>query len=312
MFDEEKKIKPYHKFKKDAKEITQIVDETWLRVENEMCKRQCVQSELFRQMKDDADLYPFWVYKGVMDDREREDHVELEDKVFKIGDPEGDACFPPNDWNCRCNGEAIDEDEVKDNEYKVLSNSEAKQFLDTDVDEQFRYNPANQGMMPNNGSYFKAMNSANSGNADLFDLPDIDSDKSLEGLSTKLMLDAKGLHYLINLVHDWKEEYEVNKSGDIIFQCKALLSNIRFTNNSLHEIQKHSRGVENIPDTVENPDEVWSYWADPEKQLSVVRNYIKFGKSCYIVQVKDGKITDAFVIGRKQANKYRKGVYYGK
>lgn len=307
VFDEEGNVKSFSKFKKDATEISDISQETWLRVERDMCVRQAVQGESFRRMQDDSDLYPFWVYKGVMDDREREDHVELEDQVFRIGDPAGDACYPPNDWNCRCSGESIDEDEVGEKGYKVNSDSEASKLLEDNIDDQFRYNSAVQGTMPNTGSYFDAMGSANEGNTKLFHLGDVKSDNELEGLSS-IFRAATGLHYMIDTIDEWRDDYHINKKGDVIFQNKELYSNIRFTNNSLHEIQKHSRGFENIPATVQHPDEVWGLWENEEKQLQVLKMYIKFGKVSYLVQTKDGIITDAFSVNNKQLNKYRKGI----
>lgn|GEM_PF-2349639 len=306
VYDEDKKIKSPSKFNKEAKEVTDIFQETWLRVERDICVRSSVQGERFRSMMEDSDLYPYWIYKGVMDDREREEHVELEGQIFKIGDPAGDACFPPDDWNCRCSGDELDDDELANR--KVNTNSEAKQLLDEHVDEQFRYNPAEQGMFPNDKhSYFEVLGNANKANAELFDEGDIESDESLTGLGA-IIKAATGLHYFIETVNEWKEKYETNKSGDVIFQNKQTLTNIRFTANSLHEVQKHSRGFENIPKTVQRPDEIWMSWKDAENQKVVLRNYIKFGKTCYIVQTQDGVIVDAFAISKKAANKYRKGV----
>lgn len=189
IYNEDKTIKSYSQFAKDAQEITDISQKTWLRVEYEMCKRQTVQSEAFRQMQTDADLYPFWIYKGMMDDREREDHVEMEGQVFRIGDPAGDSCFPPNDWNCRCDGESADGDEIDEKGLSVNNNEQAKGFLDSDVDDQFRYNPAVQGPMPNNGSYFDATASANELNHTNFSPVDLGTDAVQTEISNTLTLD---------------------------------------------------------------------------------------------------------------------------
>lgn len=308
VFDEDKNVRSYSQFKKEAEKITTISQETWLRTEYESQKRSIISGEQFRRMMNDADLYPYWIYKGMMDSRERFEHVLLEGKVFRIGSPDSDACFPPNDWNCRCEGESIDDDYLKENKLRVLSDKEAKEHLEENVDEQFRTNPAKDGSMPKTGSYFQVLGSANEANYKTFELRDIDSDKELKGLSAKAFFDAKGLHFVVEIVHEWKRDYQVNKKNDIIFQNEALRTNVRFTNNSLHEVQKHSRGLENLPATIENPDEVWSLWENVGEQRSVLRNYITFGKTCYIVQSKDGVITDAFAVSNKQANKYRKGV----
>ena len=124
-----------------------------------------------------------------------------------------------------------------------------------------------------------------------------------------LQLKSKNLHHLIQLVDSWKEDYHVNKSGEVVFQHKETFTNVRFKNISLHEIQKHSRHVEWLPETVESPDEIWMRWGNPEKQTEVIRNYCKFiSASVYVVITKDGVITDAFAAPKSTINKFRKGV----
>lgn len=304
IFDENKNIRTFPKFKKEAEKIAETVNSTWLRVEYESSRRQCVASEQYRRMFDDRDLYPYWQYKGRMDAREREEHRELEDLIFRIGDPEGDKFIPPNGWNCRCEPEAVDDDYLIENNLKPIGPDQLKENLDNNVDEQFRQNPID-GILPKTGSYFEALKSANQGNAEIFDLPAPESKKKLTGLRAKLA--AKGVHQLAEIVDEWKEKYHVNKDGDVIFQNTKTFSNVRFTAKSLHEIQKHSRGFENIPDAVITPDEIWASW-DDEKQLKSVRNYILFGQVSYIVQTIEGEIVNAMAVNSRSINKYRKGV----
>jgi hypothetical protein len=121
-------------------------------------------------------------------------------------------------------------------------------------------------------------------------------------------LAAKGMHYLIEIVNDWREKHHVDKNGDIVFQNKRLLTNVRFTTAAFHAAQQHSRGFENIPATIASPDEVWSLWEDRKAQKVVLRNYIRFGKPGYVVQTRDGVITDAFAVTPSGVNKYRKGL----
>lgn len=236
-----------------------------------------------------------------MDSRERKEHVELEGKVYRIQDKEAGKAFPPLDWNCRCDGEPVDDDYLKENNLKPVTGDELQGILKIHVDPQFQQSP-DAGTLPKVGSYFDAMKNANQGNASMFGMGDIQSNTYLEGLA------AKGLHQLLEIVNGWREEHLVNKAGDIIFQYKPTYTNVRFTSNSLHAIQPHARGFENIPDTIKNPDEVWMTWEDPGSQLVVLRNYIKFGSTSYIVQTRDGVVVNAFVVSNRGANKYRKGV----
>jgi hypothetical protein len=301
VFDESKNVRNYSKFKEAAEKIAETSNETWLRVEYESARRQCVATEQYLRMYADRDLYPYWQYKGMMDGHEREEHVELEGKIFQIGDPEGDDCYPPIAWNCRCEPEAVDGDYLEEKGLKPVGPDELKEIRENNVDDQFLRSPA-AGSLPNDGSYFEAMKSANQGNSEMFGMQDNESKNSVSGLA------AKGVHHLSEIVDGWKDEYHVNKNGDIVFQNTKLFSNIRFTGKSLHAIQKHSRGFDNIPETVSNPAEVWSMWENPEKQLKSVRNYIIFGTVNYVVQTVAGEITDAFAVNQRSINKYRKGV----
>lgn len=301
IFDDTGKVRTYDKFREKAEEIVKPMNEVWLRVEYESGRRQCVQSERYLKMYADRDLYPYWQWRGRMDNREREAHVEMEGKIFHIGDPAGDKCFAPADWNCRCDSEPVDDDYLEEHGLQPVGPNELTSILKNNVAEQFQRSPV-AGSLPNTGTYFESMKSANQGNAEIFGLPDIKSDKKLTGLA------AKGVHHLVEVVADWKDQYHVNANGDIIFQNAKTFSNVRFTANSLHKIQKHSRGFDNIPDTVSSPDEIWNYWDDTGKQLNSVRNYIIFGQVNYVVQTVAGEITDAFTVNNRSLNKYRKGV----
>lgn len=191
VFNENNVIKPFNEFKKDAQQITDIMNKTWLRTEYETARRQAVQGDQFARMQEDADLYPYWIYSGMMDDREREEHVELEGKVFRIGDPEGDLVFPPNGDNCRCTGDPIDAQEMKEKGLSETPKSETKGLIERNVDDRFRYNPANEGILPKSGSYFDVLPSANS--ADWEDFSDMQSSevKAKEMTITQLMEMAK-------------------------------------------------------------------------------------------------------------------------
>lgn len=120
--------------------------------------------------------------------------------------------------------------------------------------------------------------------------------------------EAKAFQYLIAIVNEWRKDYHVNREGDVIFQNKRTLANVRFTDNSLHTIEGHAKGFEMIPETIEDPSEIWSLWADKKKQLSVIRYYIKYSTFPFVVTTLDGVITDAFIVSPKAANKFRKGL----
>ena len=124
----------------------------------------------------------------------------------------------------------------------------------------------------------------------------------------KTLSDNKpNMHSFINIVDEWKKVY-YTKNDVIIFQNKEQLSNIRFDNNSFHAISKNLRGVENLPETINDPSEIWSKWADAN-QRSVLRNYILFGSNGnFVVTTKDGIIQNAIFVVNSRVDRYRTGL----
>jgi hypothetical protein len=141
VFDEDNNVKSFSAFRKDADEITDIFQKTWLRTEYDTAVKQATNAELFNRMRNDADLYPYWVYLETDSDHPREEHLELVGNVYKIGDPEGDAIFPPNGFNCGCSSEQVDDEYLSDNDKEVSSGKEDIEL----VDPQFRFKPGRSG-----------------------------------------------------------------------------------------------------------------------------------------------------------------------
>ena len=302
-----KRVRSYQEYEKAAKEITDISQQTWLRTEYETCRSNVVQGAKFAQMQADADLYPYWIYKGRMDGRERPEHVAMENKIFRIGDPAGDACFPPNDWNCRCVGDPIDGRYLEDNGVRAQTDAEARDILNKDVAENFRYNAAVQGPLPNEHSYFDVFPSANHGSADMFGIHGFgDADKELTGLDS-----AHQMRYLMETVSQWRRQYHVDNKHNLVFQNKATYTNVRMSDATITKITRHARGFHNLPETIENPSEIWTGWEDEDTQRVPLRNYILFGRICYMVKTRNGMVSDAFAVSRSAVNKYRKGVIIG-
>jgi len=63
-------------------------------------------------MEDVTDAFPFWQYRGVGDDRERERHWALEGITLPANHPFWEAHYPPWEFNCRCS--ALPTDEIPD------------------------------------------------------------------------------------------------------------------------------------------------------------------------------------------------------
>ncbi len=56
----------------------------------------------YRNLIAQIDVFPFWQYKTVGDERVRPSHVALNGKIFPAGHEIWQRIFPPWDWGCRC------------------------------------------------------------------------------------------------------------------------------------------------------------------------------------------------------------------
>lgn len=125
LFDENGVRKGYSAFKRDAKEITDIVNSTWLRTEYDTSVRQAVAGQQFISYRENADVYPFWVYLETTSEHPREEHLTLVGNVYRIGSPESDEVFPPNGFNCLPKGSLI----LTSNGWEEIQNLQVNQAV---------------------------------------------------------------------------------------------------------------------------------------------------------------------------------------
>ncbi len=119
------------------------------------------------------------------------------------------------------------------------------------------------------------------------------------------------LNNLLAIIEDWRNTYHHDtKPNDIVFQNIEHLANVRFTNTSYADIHSTTRGIENLPETLMHPSEIWSYWADPIEQMDTMRNYILLGESGinYVVVTKNGEVVAAKIVHTSKIDRYRKGL----
>ncbi len=56
----------------------------------------------YREMLEEIDVAPIWVFKTMADGRERPEHAALHDKAYRADDAFWVVFFPPLGWGCRC------------------------------------------------------------------------------------------------------------------------------------------------------------------------------------------------------------------
>ena len=160
-------------FKEKAQEICDLNRQEWLRVEYDSANRCAVMGESWRKIEETKDVYPYWKYVDEHGPTECAQCSALSGLIFRIGDPEGDAIFPPNHFNCMCSSDLLDNGDLKEKNETVSNGSD---YLTKEVDgkplipESFRFNPGIQ-TMPNTGSYSEVLSSANQMDAELLNLP---------------------------------------------------------------------------------------------------------------------------------------------
>jgi hypothetical protein len=116
---------------------------------------------------------------------------------------------------------------------------------------------------------------------------------------------------MARLIDDWKQNNHIDAYHNIIFQNKELLTNVKLPSNYLHQGHVNSRGFENLPETIMNPSEVWSYWkdSDKKKQFDACRNYLIFGGDInYCVTTEAGVIKKAQAVVPSKIDRLRKGL----
>jgi hypothetical protein len=294
VFDDEGVRKGYSAFKKDAQAATDIINDTWLRTEYDMSVRQAVTGDQFRRYRKDADIYPYWRYLMTTSLHPRDEHLLLVGNVYEIGDPVGDKVVPPGGWNCSCGTEQLSDYDLDNEGISARSSEQCKEDLER-VTPQFRFNPADQGILPKEShSYFEALPNANEANGKLFNIEGSPKNQS--------KMAAKGLHAMVQIFDDFRHHYHSNLHT-ITFQCPELYTNVIFDQTSFKNISNNPAGFERLGDTIKSPDEVWSRWADVSQQTSVWRNYIRGN---YIVSTLNGRVVNAYLVDNIEG--YRNGV----
>ena len=128
--------KSYGEFKARAAEIPRTFNDRWQRTEYRTAVQVAESSSTYRRLRRRADIFPYWVYRTVGDDRVRPSHAALDGLTLPASDPAWRKIFPPNDWNDRCRVEGIMADEfegdLKEEQEKVrkfLSGPEWKRAM---------------------------------------------------------------------------------------------------------------------------------------------------------------------------------------
>ncbi len=97
-----RKSKSFTEFKDAASALLKIHNGLWLEAEYNTAVATGESAATYARLLKQVDIFPYWCYKTVQDDKVRHAHMLLHDIVLKWDHPAWKFILPPNDWNCRC------------------------------------------------------------------------------------------------------------------------------------------------------------------------------------------------------------------
>lgn len=116
----------FNDFKTKAQPLLKQFNATHLKTEYEFARAVAQNASRYYRQLDNMEELPYYIYKTVGDNRVRQAHEVLHNKVFSKKDSAVQAIYPPNGWGCRC--EMVETFEVPKGK-ELVSGGKAKELL---------------------------------------------------------------------------------------------------------------------------------------------------------------------------------------
>lgn len=94
--------KTFEEFHRKALQVTDVFNKTWQKTEYNTAVLTAEATQTYRRLKSKRNIFPFWEYKTVGDEKVRFWHRKLDGVILPENDPRWKLIFPPNGWLCRC------------------------------------------------------------------------------------------------------------------------------------------------------------------------------------------------------------------
>ena len=104
--------------------------------------RQAYAAARYAEMSEQTDVFPYWRYVAVGDERTRPTHQALDGKILPAGDPFWSTHYPPWDFGCRCTCEPVTQAEADE-----AGIADPKRLPGADTD-GYRFDPADLNQDP--------------------------------------------------------------------------------------------------------------------------------------------------------------------
>ncbi|MDL2254975.1 DUF935 family protein [Parabacteroides sp. OttesenSCG-928-K15] len=120
LHDENGRLKPFYKFKKEALKISEDYNINWLQTEYNTAVRSARMATNMVKFRETAHLYPNLEYIRTSSAHPRQNHLAYVGTILPIDHPWWKTHLPPSDWNCACSVRQTDEPAtaVPDGEYQ--------------------------------------------------------------------------------------------------------------------------------------------------------------------------------------------------
>lgn len=99
LYRESKNFEEYHA---KATDLCGKYNKGWARTEYETARLTAESSANYQRLRAQTELFPYWEYRTVGDERVRTEHAELDGTILPANDPRWQKIYPPNGWKCRC------------------------------------------------------------------------------------------------------------------------------------------------------------------------------------------------------------------
>jgi len=104
----------------------------------------------YKQLTEDRDVLPFWMYSAINDSRTRPTHLAMNGRVWPADHPVWNTWYPPNGYRCRCSVIALTERQVKNRGLQVQDKDITHRLIEPISPETGQKMPARQ-MLPDPG-----------------------------------------------------------------------------------------------------------------------------------------------------------------
>lgn len=122
--------KSFAEFTAKASMICDKFNRAWQKTEYETAVLTAEAASTYHRLKGKKNIFPYWQYNTVGDERVREEHEKIAGVVLPVDDPVWGQIYPPNGWKCRCRVDPKMAHEVTA-EMVAESRTRVKEYIDS-------------------------------------------------------------------------------------------------------------------------------------------------------------------------------------